>query len=176
MPYSVSCFSVAGGYSNMDKVISKDDTAPLVIVIPGLTSDSASPVCLSFAHCHIQYLKQFVDLNPAVHKALDICDGKTGVECCREQSSWLGWHLHHSVKSESYLLMSLVFCLLHKPVLARLANWEGIRKCEFYWEYSCATSVHQWVEAVREFLSVLHASPFIHGQKKVQRHAVLPYF
>ncbi|RWW02870.1 hypothetical protein GW17_00034018 [Ensete ventricosum] len=61
-PNGYNCFSVAGGYSNMDKVISKDDTAPLVIVIPGLTSDSASPVCLSFAHCHIQYLKQLCSI------------------------------------------------------------------------------------------------------------------
>lgn len=53
-----------------------------------------------------------VNLNPAVRKALDICDGKTGVECCCEQSSWLGWHLHHCM-----IFVSIFQYLFHLKVI-----------------------------------------------------------
>lgn len=36
--------AVAGGTVNMNTKISKDDKTPIVMVIPGLTSDSTSPV------------------------------------------------------------------------------------------------------------------------------------
>lgn len=43
-----SLFTVAGGASDTDKVISRDDTTPIVVVVPGLTSDSFSSVRFLF--------------------------------------------------------------------------------------------------------------------------------
>ena len=47
-------FTVMGVAINMNDTIRKDDKTPIVVVIPGLTSDSASAVsflfCLSFFH------------------------------------------------------------------------------------------------------------------------------
>ncbi|KAJ8493436.1 hypothetical protein OPV22_015157 [Ensete ventricosum] len=296
---------VAGGYSNMDKVISKDDTAPLVIVIPGLTSDSASPYikhltyvmakqgwnvvvsnhrglagisitsdCFYNAgwtedirevinHLHqeypkahlfavgtsvganilVKYLGEDADNSP-VAGAASICSPWDLVVCDRFLTRKPVQRLYNRA-----LTMGLKdYAKLHKPVLARLANWEGIRKScsvrEFDSHATClvgkfetvdtfyrccssvnftgnivvpllcisalddplctreaipwdecranknivlATTAHGghlayfkgltaqslwWVEAVREFLSVLHASPFIHGQKKASTHGL----
>lgn len=40
----VQLSSVSGGAVRIESSISKDDTTPIVVVVPGLTSDSASPV------------------------------------------------------------------------------------------------------------------------------------
>lgn len=37
-------FTVSGGAFHMDDVVSKEECTPVVMIIPGLTSDSASPV------------------------------------------------------------------------------------------------------------------------------------
>ena len=37
-------FTVSDGGRQIDDAVSRDDTTPLVVVIPGLTSDSHSPV------------------------------------------------------------------------------------------------------------------------------------
>ncbi|XP_064992515.1 uncharacterized protein LOC135629256 isoform X1 [Musa acuminata AAA Group] len=296
---------VAGGYSNMDKVISKDDTAPLVIVIPGLTSDSASPYvkhltyvmakqgwnvvvsnhrglagisitsdCFYNAgwtedvrevinHLHQEYPKAHIfavgtsvganilvkylgedEDNTPVTGAASICSPWDLVVCDRFLTRKPVQRLYNRA-----LTMGLKdYAKLHKPVLARLANWEGIRKScsvrEFDSHATClvgkfetvdtfyrccssvnftgnivvpllcisalddplctkeaipwdecranknivlATTAHGghlayfegltaqslwWVEAVREFLSVLHTSPFIHGQKKAPTHGL----
>lgn len=42
--HCITSVSVAGDFSGTARVISKDDTTPLVVIIPGLTSDSASAV------------------------------------------------------------------------------------------------------------------------------------
>lgn len=38
------CETVAGGSSQVPTGISKEDSTPLMVMVPGLTSDSASPV------------------------------------------------------------------------------------------------------------------------------------
>lgn len=44
----LTCFTVSQGALHMNHSVSKSDTTPIMVVIPGLTSDSSSPVsCLS---------------------------------------------------------------------------------------------------------------------------------
>lgn len=40
------CETVAGGSSQVPTGISKEDSTPLMVMVPGLTSDSASPVSI----------------------------------------------------------------------------------------------------------------------------------
>lgn len=53
------CFAVAGGSYGMDESITQDDTTPIVVVIPGLTSDSVSPVCFLLPRLIVVFLERY---------------------------------------------------------------------------------------------------------------------
>lgn len=44
----------------MNNAISKDDTTPIVVVIPGLTSDSAAAVSTNFVNFFVILLQNFM--------------------------------------------------------------------------------------------------------------------
>lgn len=53
---------MSGVFTHRNQDISKDDTTPIVVMIPGLTSDSASPVSIEF--CLYSLLKRCLEMVP----------------------------------------------------------------------------------------------------------------
>jgi hypothetical protein len=53
------CETVSGGSSEVPTGISKEDTTPLLVMVPGLTSDSASPVSAYYPE-FLQFVSSFV--------------------------------------------------------------------------------------------------------------------
>nr|CAB3478965.1 unnamed protein product [Digitaria exilis] len=142
-----------------DGFISKDASTPLVVVVPGLTSDSAAAYVK-----HMVYSIASKGWNVVVsnHRGLG---GVAITSDCFYNGGWTEdireviKYLHHRYpKTPLFCVGTSIganivvydFYLGHQPVLARLANWEGIRKSrsirEFDHHATCVVARYETVD------------------------------
>ncbi|PKA58360.1 Embryogenesis-associated protein EMB8 [Apostasia shenzhenica] len=135
---------VGSGSSDDDAVISKDDTTPIVVVVPGLTSDSASAYIKHIAYnmakrgwnvvvgnhrglggvsITVKYLGEEGESTP-ISGAASICSPWDLVVCDR----FISRNLVQRLYDKALTIGLKGYAQLHQPVLARLANWDGIRE------------------------------------------------
>lgn len=143
----VQLSSVSGGAVRIESSISKDDTTPIVVVVPGLTSDSASPVNSdSFSAPFNTSSQWFLDSPSIVNKVMVLLvfnlpfnwccfhftvlkapclqHCKMWVECCRKQSSGTWWCFSYSKRlSWSYMHQCVVLQNLELWFCSRIFMW-----------------------------------------------------